>query len=73
MVVDNPEQGMSHVHFAGADVTYDRPHPLTGRRSVSYGNNYIQVKEGWVQVGEGAFPTLIGKLMQIYHLERAGG
>jgi hypothetical protein len=72
MVVDNPVQSMSHVHFAGANVIYDRPHPSTGRHHVSYGSYYIQVKGGWVQVGEGAFPTLIGKLMQIYHLEGAG-
>jgi hypothetical protein len=72
MVVDNQVQSMSHVHFAGANVIYDRPHPSTGRHRVSYGSYYIQVKGGWVQVGEGAFPTLIGKLMQIYHLEGAG-
>jgi hypothetical protein len=72
MVVDNPVQSMSHVHFAGANVIYDRPHPSTGRHRVSYGTYYIRVEEGWVQVGEGAFPTLIGKLMQIYHLEGAG-
>ncbi|MFO7538901.1 MAG: hypothetical protein R6X32_12720, partial [Chloroflexota bacterium] len=61
MVVDNPVQSMSHVHFAGANVIYDRPHPSTGRHRVSYGSYYIQVEGGWVQVGEGAFPTLIGK------------
>ena len=72
MWVDNPQHGMSHVHFAGARVIYDRPHPSTSRRDVSYGSYYIRVEEGWVHVGEGAFPPLIGRLMQIYNLEGAG-
>ena len=72
MVVDNPQHGMSHVHFAGARVLYDRPHPATGRRYVAYGSYYIRVADGWVHVGEGAFPPLIGRLMQIYNLEEAG-
>lgn len=63
---------LPHVWFAGADVIYDRPHPYTGRRTVSIGSFYIQVEDGWVLVPEGAFPTLIGRLMAIYHLEGVG-
>jgi hypothetical protein len=72
MVVDKPQHSMSHVHFAGARVLYDHPHPSTGRRYVAYGSYYIRVEDGWIHVGEGAFPPLIGRLMQIYNLEGAG-
>lgn len=63
---------LPHVWFGGANVTYDRPHPYTGRRTLSMGSFYIRVEEGWVHVPEGAFPTLIGRLMEIYHLEGVG-
>lgn len=63
---------LPHVWFAGASVTYNRPHPYTGRRYVSMGSFYLRVEEGWVHVPEGAFPTLIGRLMEIYHLEGVG-
>lgn len=63
---------LPHVWFAGGGVTYDRPHPATGRRTLSMGSFYVRVEEGWVHVPEGAFPTLIGRLMEIYHLEGVG-
>jgi len=68
----DPDGTLPHVWFAGANVIYDRPHPYTGRRFNSMGSYYIRVEEGWVHVPEGAFPTLIGRLMTIYHLEGAG-
>lgn len=72
MVVDSAHGDLSHVHFAGANVIFDRPPSYTDRRRVSTGTYYIRVEEGWVQVGEGAFPPLIGRLMEIYGLEGVG-
>jgi len=33
------------------------------------GSYYIHVKEGWVFVGEGAFPEFIGWVMELYNME----
>lgn len=69
---NDPDGELPHVWFAGGSVSYDRPDPFTGRRYLSMGSFYIRVEEGWVRVPEGAFPTLVGRLMAIYHLEGIG-
>lgn len=63
---------LPHVGFAAGRVYYDRP-PAGWKRSSGYpGDYYIRVRGGWVQMNEGAFPPLVGRLMEIYHLEGAG-
>jgi len=58
-----------HVWFGGAKVYLDRV-PQGGNHSeYSTGSYYIHVKEGWVHVPEGAFPTFIGWVMDVYGLE----
>lgn len=66
------DQSRPHVWFAGANVLYDRPHPFSGQRREAFGSYYIRVEEGWVHVPEGAFPPLIGRIMELYHLEGVG-
>ena len=69
MVVNSADPDFSHVRWAGAYIVYDRPPAYTDRRTVSTGSYYIRVEEGWVHIGEGSFPPLIGRLMAIYRLE----
>lgn len=58
-----------HVWFGGAKVYLDRV-PEGGRRDwYLAGSYYIHVKEGWVFVGEGAFPEFIGWVMELYNME----
>jgi hypothetical protein len=58
-----------HVWFGGAKVYLDRV-PEGGRRDwYLAGSYYIHVKEGWVFVGEGAFPEFIGWVMELYQME----
>jgi hypothetical protein len=60
---------MEHVWFGGAEITLDRI-PQGGRRSnYSTGSFYLHVRDGWVHMPEGAFPPLVGWLMEIYNLE----
>lgn len=77
--IENLESGPSwsdgrhpHVGFAAGRVYYDRP-PVGWDRDNGYpGSYYIRVRGGWVHMSEGAFPTIVGRLMEIYHLEGAG-
>jgi hypothetical protein len=62
---------LPHVWFAGAYIRFNPPRRDDGR-SESWGSFYIRVEDGWVHVGEGAFPQLIGRLMEIYRLEGVG-
>ena len=65
----NRRDGMDHVWFGGARVTYDRV-PAGGRHdSYEMGSFYIRVRDGWVHVPEGALPELVGRLMLIYNIE----
>ena len=58
-----------HVWFGGAKVYLDRV-PEGGRRDwYLSGSFYIHVKEGWILVGEGAFPEFIGWVMELYNME----
>jgi hypothetical protein len=58
-----------HVWFGGATVYLDQV-PQGGRRDwYLAGSYYIHVKEGWVFVGEGAFPEFIGWVMELYNME----
>jgi hypothetical protein len=58
-----------HVWFGGAEVYLDRV-PEGGRRDwYLAGSYYIHVREGWVFVGEGAFPEFIGWVMELYNME----
>ena len=67
----NRPDAQPHVWFGGAYVTLDKvpqgweaddPH-------FSGGSYYIHVKDGWVLVGEGAFPEFIGWVMELYNME----
>jgi hypothetical protein len=58
-----------YVWFGGATVYLDRA-PEGSKRTVQMsGSFYIHVREGWVFVGEGAFPEFIGWVMELYGLE----
>jgi hypothetical protein len=39
------------------------------RTQYSAGSFYLRVREGWVHVGEGAFPEFIGWVMSLYDME----
>lgn len=65
----NRRDGLDHVWFGGAEVTLDRI-PQGGRHmEYSTGSFYIRVRDGWVHMPEGAFPELVGWLMEVYDLE----
>jgi hypothetical protein len=70
---NSKREGMEHVWFGGATVTLDRV-PAGGRHDrYQTGSFYIRVHDGWVHVPEGAFPTLVGRLMRIYNVEQVNG
>jgi hypothetical protein len=58
-----------HVWFGGATVYLDRVPQGWDRTQYSAGSYFIHVKEGWVHVSEGAFPEIIGWVMEFYGLE----
>ena len=65
----NRRDAQPHVWFGGATVYLDR---VPEGHTLDYyhtGSFYIHVKDGWVFVGEGAFPEFIGWVMELYHME----
>ena len=44
-------------------------HQGWNRSQFSTSSYYIHVKEGWANVAEGAFPELIGWVMEVYGME----
>jgi hypothetical protein len=65
----NRRDAQPHVWFGGATIYLDR---VPEGHTLDYyhtGSFYIHVKEGWVFVGEGAFPEFIGWVMELYHME----
>jgi hypothetical protein len=58
-----------HVWFGGCRVYLDRVPEGWNRTQYSAGSYYLHVQEGWVHVPEGAFPTFIGWVMELYDLE----
>jgi hypothetical protein len=66
-----PSRGdpQSPVWFGGATVTMDRVPQGYSRTQYSAGSFYIRVREGWVQVSEGAFPEFIGWVMRLYKMD----
>lgn len=58
-----------HVWFGFGTVYLDRIPRGWDRSQYESGSYYIHVREGWVYVPEGAFPELIGSLMELYNLE----
>jgi hypothetical protein len=63
---------LPHVWFGGGRVWLDRVPTGFRRDNYSAGSYYLQVKEGWIHVPEGAFPGFIGRMMEVYNLEGAG-
>ncbi len=58
-----------HVWFGSATILLDRI-PTGYHRSTFHGGSfYIHTREGWVFVGEGAFPEFIGWVMALYNME----
>jgi len=68
---NNPD-ALPHVWFGGATVHLDRVPAGHTRDHYQTGSFYLHVKDGWVHVGEGAFPEFIGWVMELYHLEGVG-
>lgn len=65
----NRRDAQSHVWFGGGTVYLDRMPQGYDEMYYSAGSFYIQVREGWVHVPEGAFPEFIGWVMELYNLE----
>jgi hypothetical protein len=67
--VNQHDGSQPHVWFGGATVYMDRvPDGYTWDHYAA-GSFYIRVKEGWVHVPEGAFPSFIGWVMELYNME----
>jgi hypothetical protein len=65
----NRRDAQPHVWFGGATVYMNRvPEGYTWDHYLA-GSYYIHVREGWVFVGEGAFPEFIGWVMELYNME----
>ena len=58
-----------HVWFGGGRVYLDRVPKGWNRTQFSSGSFFIHVREGWVHIPEGAFPSFIGWVMELYDLE----
>ena len=58
-----------HVWFGGATVYLDRVPEGHNWDHYSAGSLYINVRDGWVHVPEGAFPGFIGWVMELYNME----
>lgn len=58
-----------HVWFGTAIVKFDRIPDGYSRLTSYVGSYYIHTREGWVFMGEGAFPEFIGWVMDLYHME----
>jgi hypothetical protein len=66
----NRPDAQPHVWFGGATVYLDRVPQGENKDYDSIGGSfYIHVKEGWVSIGEGAFPVFIGWIMELYNME----
>jgi hypothetical protein len=66
---NDPDGSQPHIWFGGADVYLDRV-PEGGRRThYVTGSFYVQIKDGWVYMPEGAFPPYVGWVMSLYGLE----
>jgi hypothetical protein len=67
----NRPDAQPHVWFGYATVYLDKVPQGYNSDHDHYlsGNYYIHVKEGWVYVGEGAFPEFIGWVMELYNME----
>ena len=67
----NRSDAQPHVWFGYATVYLDKVPQGYNSDHDHYlsGNYYIHVKEGWVFVGEGAFPEFIGWVMELYNME----
>jgi len=60
-----------YVWFGTATVKLDSIPAGLSRSSYFAGSYYIHTREGWVFMGEGAFPEFVGWVMQLYNLEDA--
>jgi hypothetical protein len=58
-----------HVWFGGATVYLDRIPKGHTRADYPAYSFYLRVRDGWVHVGEGAFPGFIGWVMELYNME----
>lgn len=65
-------EAQSHVWFGGATVFLDQIPQGYHKLQFSTGSYYLQVREGWVHVPEGAFPEFIGWVMELFNLEGVG-
>ncbi len=67
----NRRDAQPHVWFGYATVYLDKIPQGYNSDHDHYlaGSFYIHVKEGWVFVGEGAFPEFIGWVMELYNME----
>jgi hypothetical protein len=67
----NRRDAQPHVWFGYATVYLDKVPQGYNSDHDHYlsGNYYIHVKEGWIFVGEGAFPEFIGWVMELYNME----
>jgi hypothetical protein len=67
----NRPDAQPHVWFGSATVYMDKVPQGVNMDSDHFmpGGYFIHVKDGWVAIGEGAFPEFIGWVMELYHME----
>ncbi len=66
---DNPNDRNVVVWFCTAMVKYDRNPQGYDRSEFLAGDFFVRVKDGWVYMGEGKFPGIVGGIMNFYHME----
>jgi len=66
---NSPDGSLPHIQFGSAVIHYDRIPDGLSRPNSSIGSFYIHTRDGWVFMGEGAFPEFIGWAMELYNLE----
>lgn len=57
------------VWFCTAKVKYDRNPQGYDKAEFLAGDFFVRVKDGWVYMGEGHFPGIVGGIMSLYHME----
>ena len=68
---NNPNGKQPHIWFGFAKVYLDKIPEGWDRMEYSSGSFYVHVRDGWVFMGEGAFPEFVGWVMELFNLEGA--
>jgi hypothetical protein len=66
---NNSSGKQPHIWFGFAEVYLDKVPEGFDRKQYSSGSFYVHVRDGWVFMGEGAFPEFVGWVMEVFNLE----